>query len=724
MAGGLFDDLPTIAPPGGVPGGVPGAAPGAPGGLFADIGADPLAGMDLSVPDPKAAKAIIDKLPEESRQRARDMWADSVVERQRAGGGVMQRVDDGVRRVVGAVPGLGTWADEIAATANKLISGEDYDMGVALERARTRAIDKTPTTTLATLPLVGPITTGGLETAAGTIGGALALPFARVMQGSGAVATGVNVGANAAAAGFVQGAGEAEGGVMDRLAKGTADGGAAAAGGLLLGGAIGKLASKGTPASVQNQLDSNAAAEAAKLAGVDLPRVAAGTKNGAEMIVGATIKELPLAGRPISKAVDQARDQIEEAGERIASKYSPNATPESAGEMARYGISQWIKRESGKDLETLYQGVNQYLPKNASAKLTNTQAAADRLLALDAEAATDINARAVKFVEGALSRPNGLSYDGMRMLRTRIGDLIDDHLTPDGGTIKPALKELYGALTEDIKGGLKAMGGRAGNDALKAWQLANTAARITEVKRQALSKIVGLDGNAPAEQVVDRLVRMAGSKSSADAKNLIRARQVLPATAWEEVSAAAIGRLGRDQSNQFNPNYFLKNYEALSVNGRKTLFGIKGTAGTKTLRDELDALALTARSYKNLDVLKNTSGTGRVVFGTMAMFGTVNPAALPLIALKGLGARVVAEALAKPVTVKAINRQAVALHNFLESGGGQQLLKLTTLTMAKQIADATGADEKEVTNTVKANLGTILQSAPRGPELGTGSARK
>src|SRR5690606_20455505 len=213
MAGaGLFDDLPTVGAPG-----APAAPGGAPGGLFGDIRPDPLASVSLAVDDPKAAKAIIDRLPEESRQRARDTWADTVVAKQRAGGGVMQRVDDGVRRVVGAVPGIGTWADEIAAKAGQLLTGDDYDMGVALERARTRAIEATPTTTLATLPVVGPITTGGLEKAAGTIGGALALPFGRVMEGGGVVATGVNVGANAAATGFAQGAGEAEGGVMDRL---------------------------------------------------------------------------------------------------------------------------------------------------------------------------------------------------------------------------------------------------------------------------------------------------------------------------------------------------------------------------------------------------------------------------------------------------------------------------------------------------------------------------
>lgn len=355
------------------------------------------------------------------------------------------------------------------------------------------------------------------------------------MQGGSIPATAINVGANAGAAGFVQGAGEADGGPMDRLAKGAADGAAATAGGLVLGGVLGKYAAPGSPNALRNLADSNDTARAANLIGVDLPRLAAGTKNAPQMVVGATIKELPLAGAPIVRAVDTARDQIETAGEVIASKFAPHATPETAGEMARYGISNWISKQSVKDLEAVYDRVNTFLPKNATAPLSATTKAANRLLALDAEAATDINARAVKVVEDALTRPTGLSYDGMLRLRSRVGDLIDDHLTPDGATVKPALKELYGALTEDIKGGLRIMGGKQnGAAALSAWRTANNVARITMDKRNTLARIVGLSGDAPAEMVMDRLVRMAGSRSSADVKNLIRARDVLPPSAWRK----------------------------------------------------------------------------------------------------------------------------------------------------------------------------------------------
>lgn len=700
MAGGLFDDIPMATP------GAPGAPGGVamPGGLFGDIGPDPLAGLDLAVEDPKAAKAVIEKLPAESRQRARDMWADSIVARERAGGGAMQRVDDSVRRIVGAVPGIGTWSDEIAARANSMLGGPDYDMGVALERARTRAIDKTETTTLATLPVVGDITTGGLEKAVGTVGGALALPFARVMQGGGVVPTAVNVSANAAATGFVQGAGEADGGMADRLAKGTTDATAAGGAGLLLGGAIGKLTRAGTPEAVAERLAQNSTARAAQQVGVDLPNVAAGVPNSSRMVVGATIKELPVAGAPINAAVDRAADQLEGAAARIADRYATHATPETAGSMARQAMQDWIRNGSAQILEAQYNRVQSLVNPTATAALPNTMAAANRLMMIDDAAASTVNGRAVGVVAEALTRPQGLTYAGMQQLRTNLGAMIDDGLLPDGGTIKPALRELYGALTEDITGGLRQMGGQA---AEVAWRRANRQAAVFEARRDQLTKVIGLDGTAPAEKVLERLIAMAGSKSNADLRQLGRVRQVItdPDT-WSEIGAAAIHRLGRNHTNEFDPGIFVKGYGQLTSNGRNMLFGQVPMAGT--LRSDLDALHKTAEAYKNLAKLRNTSGTGRVVAGSMALFGTINPAALPLIAMKGLAARVAAEALARPVTVKAINHQSRMLYQVLQTGQGQTALKLATLTMAKKIADETGADEGQVADTALRNLAPVL----------------
>lgn len=674
---------------------------------------DPIAGINWAdLTDPKQAKATIDQLPENARQRARDAWADSAVAREREGGGVVQRATDAVRRFSSNVPGVGTWADELNAGTASLF-GADYDMEHALERARDRAIEATPTQKLGTLPVVGDVTTGGLEKAAGMVAGSLALPMGRAVEGAGAGATAVNVGLNAGAYGALQGGGEGTS-LEERAKNAAASGGTAAAGGAVLGGILGRFAGKGTPDAIADQNAANATAEAARRVGVDLPNVAAGTPNSAKMVVGATLKEIPLVGTPIHKAADKAAGQIGEAAERIAGKYSKHATQFTAGEAARTGIAEWIKRGSSQTLTQMYDDVGRMVESAATRPLTATRAAVQTLRGEDFQAASQINARAIGAVQEAIERPGGLSYPGLLQLRTNVGNMLDDALLPEAGTVKPGLKRIYAALTDDLTETVRAFGGR---EAEAAWRRANSATRLIEARRETLAKVVGLDGKEAPEKVLDRIISMASTKSTANAKALIQARRVLPNEAWGEVASAAIGRLGRNNSNEFSLPIFLKNYKAMSTNGRNIIFSSSGKEGLKT---ELDALAKTVESFKNLSNLRNTSGTGRVVAGSLALTSSaINPVTIPIILLKGIAARALAQALAKPVTVREINRTAKRLYDVLESGKGQAALRFATLTLAKKIADATGEDEAELAKALEASTSDILSGRADAGLLGS-----
>lgn len=700
MATGFFDDLPTVASRGKATG----------GGLFDDIGTDPLVGIQWdSLADPKQAKATIDKLPEGARQRARDMWADTVVARERTGGGIGQRVDDAMRRFSSSVPGIGTWADELNAATSALFGG-DYEMAHAYERAKDRAVNRTETTKLATLPVVGDVTTGGLEKAAGTIMGAFALPMGRVVEGGSAAATAANVGLNAGAYGAVQGAGE--GTTLEERAKNAATSGAiSAAGGAALGGVLGKITGKGTPDAIADLQASNATAQAAQKIGVDLPNVAAGTPNSAKMVVGATLKEIPVVGAPIHKAADKAVDQMGAAAQRIAGQYSANATQETAGEVARRGIADWIKTGSAKTLNEIYEGIGKMVPETATRPLSATREAVKRLKAEDFAAASSTNKRAIDMVAEAIERPAGLSYKGLLQLRTNVGNMLDDGLLPEAGTVKPALKRVYAALTDDLSETVRAFGGRA---AQEAWRKGNNAARIIENRREMLGKVVGLEGEVASEKVLDRIIAMAGTKSTANAKTLLQAKKVMPREAWDEIASAAIARLGNNQGAEFSLPIFLKNYNALSTNGRNILFASTEKAALKT---ELDALAKTIESFRNLQRLGNSSGTGRVVVGALALTGSsLNPAALPFVLMKGIAGRVMAQALAKPVAVREINRTAKRLYDVLESGKGQVALRFATLTLAKKLADVTGEDEREIASSLEASRNVMLAGPMPPPE--------
>lgn len=91
--------------------------------------------------DWESAKAHVDMLREEDRPDARRKYAEAFVAREREKGGVGQAVDDRIRMFAQNVPWVGESLDELNAwTSSKM--GGDYDMTLAAEKARRKAIDK------------------------------------------------------------------------------------------------------------------------------------------------------------------------------------------------------------------------------------------------------------------------------------------------------------------------------------------------------------------------------------------------------------------------------------------------------------------------------------------------------------------------------------------------------------------------------------------------------
>ena len=236
---GMFDDLipqtAGSAPDMGLHGVV---RPGKSSGMFDDLLPQPAPQIDFNRPDDQV-RADIAKLPEGQRQEALKSWADAYVAREREGGGVGQRIGDAVNRFARSVPGVGTWTDELNARTAQLTGQSSYDEALAYQRARDRAIDATPTQTLATLPIIGDVTTGGLEKAAGTVAGAFALPMATVMRGAGAAPGAVNAATTGAITGAAEGLGAGD--TLEDGANKAADQGAA---GLALGAGLGAIAGK------------------------------------------------------------------------------------------------------------------------------------------------------------------------------------------------------------------------------------------------------------------------------------------------------------------------------------------------------------------------------------------------------------------------------------------------------------------------------------------------
>jgi hypothetical protein len=433
----------------------------------------------------------------------------------------------------------------------------------------------------------------------------------------------------------------------------------------------------------------NDIARAAATTGVDLPRVAAIPEGKGRIRLGVAgkLKEIPLVGGPLINAQQKAVAQMDDAAGRITQGYAHGATPLSAGEAVKEGIAGWIRGDSKDVMSRLYGDVAKAIPADASRPLTHTSDLVTKLRAEDVASASGANAPAIKMIEEAVGRPQGLTYDGLRQLRTNIGAALDDALLPQAGTAKPALKRIYGAMTDDLRETVETLGGEAGK---RAWDKANSVASVIAERRETLAKIVGKDGSRSPESVLDSIVRMAGTRSTADMQKLLQARKALGPEAWDEVSAATIQRLGRGSDNDFNLSRFVTNYKALSDGGRNLVFA---STGKGSLKAELDDLAVVGEQYKKLQRLGNPSGTGGLVSMVGAGAGIVTD---PLRTLGVVvGGYMLARSMAKPVRVKQITQYARTALN-AGSGPGDAAFKLATINLARGLAEDGAGDQREI----------------------------
>lgn len=540
---------------------------------------------------------------------------------------------------------------------------------------------------------------------AANIGGALAtapiMPLATVAKGVGAVPGAINMGANAlgygAAAGFASG----EGGAKERVENAVESGINSAVIAGPIGGVIGRIGAKATPAAQDALAGSNTQqiAQAAERLGVNVPRAAATNRtvlgNAARGTAGA-VQAMPIIGAPLQRASQEAVEQIDDLGKTIADKYAVGATRQGAGETIKEAGRDWIKSGSSEISRRLYGEVEKHLAP-FQFPLRRTSQIAAVLTQKDAAAASSVNAPAVKLIEEAVTRPGGLTYQGLLDLRTNVGAMIDDGLLPNAGTMKPALKRIYAALTEDLQDGIRVAGGDKG---LKAWEKANRVQRQIAERRADIAKVIGRNDAAKSpEAIVESIVGMAGNAGGrADVQRLLAIRKTVGPEAWDELSAAAIGRLGQGRDGNFNPIDFLKNYQKLSDNGRNALFS---STGKGNLKQALDDLATVSNAYRDMQgaIARGSAPTNTAL--ALGGFG-YGAGVLPALAL-ALKGNLFARIMAQPVRVKEVTALQRAMLKQAE-GGNPNATRAALSILAKGIADETGEDERTLTERLRQAL--------------------
>jgi hypothetical protein len=479
-----------------------------------------------------------------------------------------------------------------------------------------------------------------------------------------------------------------------------------AVGGIASGvSAIGRKALEETPRS--------RIVEAAMRQGINVPRGAI-TSDIIQPLAG-SLADAPIVGAPLRKAARKGAEETTGALERTMTGLGRTSADES-GQVARDAIQSWIRGGSSDELSPLYKAIDDVIPETSLRPLTATKTVVDDIEREMARSTSRLNAPAVDAVREAVNRPGGMSYQGLKQLRTDIGARIDD-ADPAAGTIKPALRRLYGSLSDDLTRTVEQYGGK---EVLGQFQVAEEAARNVGTKRDQLRKIIGGNPDATSgESVIDALVRRAGSKSTADIDALTKARSVIGNDDWGAVSGEAVARLARDQSNELNMAAFRKNYLGLSEKGRDQLFGPAGSE----IRQALDDIAEVARAFKQMERMGNPSGSGRLLLGAGMLTGGIAVGVVPGLKI-AVPAYVTARIWSRPATARSAARVARAALADAQapSQATQAALRAATQELERQLTGMPGLEKREkrapsekLTNAMLAQKKTEEPPASRSP---------
>jgi hypothetical protein len=414
---------------------------------------------------------------------------------------------------------------------------------------------------------------------------------------------------------------------------------------MLPGGPLKVAATPGRAAAAPTA--ANQVIEAANRLDVAVPRAVASDSRLMQP-AGRMVQNVPLAGEPMRKAAESTIAGLGTKADEVARGLG-GGTVQGGGDTARTAIKDWITGESKAKVGKAYDAVDKLVDPAIKTPLVATQRIAATIDAERANAALPEGGKAVGAVLEAIQRPGGLNYEGLKKLRTSVGEMLNGGILPEGMS-QGELKRIYGALSDDLGAAVKNAGGAK---AEAAWERANKFNRLVSDRREQLAKIVGKDGDVPAEKVFDALAAKAGSTARADIEALSKARKVMDPAEWNEFASGVAGRLGRDAEGNFSPDRFVTAWGKMTEAGKSLLFK---SGGRGDLAQHLDDIATVSSRFKELQKYANPSGTAQNALGGAAIAGLF---AAPLTTISSvIGANALARVLAQPATAASAAKLA------------------------------------------------------------------
>jgi hypothetical protein len=429
--------------------------------------------------------------------------------------------------------------------------------------------------------------------------------------------------------------------------------------------------------------------------GVPVPKAFASESAAVKSGAGA-LKEAPIIGTPLVNAAKESAAGVETAAQNVSRAYG-GGEKMLAGEAARDAMAGWVNGKSQSVAGRLYDAVDNQIGNPAfSRELHSTLDAASKISKERTNARMPDESGAVRYVMNAITDPEGLNYKGLQRLRTRVREMTPDEMAKNGIERREA-KRIYEALTEDLRGLVLDSGGP---DGLKKFDKANRVYEQIVERKDAIRKIIGVDGDAGGESVVNKIMALAGSKGGADRAKLLEVRKTVGPEAWNEVTSTAINQMGKTAPEApFSPVKFQTAWNNMPEASRKILF--HSTGKTNLVNSIKDIMTLSG-AHKEMQAF-GSPGSGKLpaLMGYAAATWAAPWAAIAT----ATGANVAARILASPATAKQTAKWSVTYSNAMKNPSPGRIAVL-------------GSASDRLANTISKELGVSLSGSDIMKSLG------